>query len=217
MASENTIITSLQDNMKWSDLSLKREEKFEAKAFCYKLTTSFSDSILRVLLLGALAFHGYNYVTSIRLLEIAPTLEQCSTATVTDIKKQLDMVKNTSLAGMIIMVGVIILSNLIESLDIKIRGPMHIVVSIIMLVIFIMNLVYLAKVKSLATNNCTVASPSQTDLTVFKKMTGDTEMWSGIGIGASIAWMGYYGYRIYADNQGVVPLTAGSILKSLKK
>lgn len=214
MATENAFITSLKDNMKWSDVRLSAEEKPQAKNFCYKITSGPNDILLRLLLIVALAFHGYNYLNVSRLIELAPTVEQCSPATVTAMKKDLDMVKMYSVVGMVLMAVVILLSNFIEMMDIKLRGPAHILVSLIMLVLFILDIVMLNSVKSKATNNCTVSAPSPADLNAFKKIVSDCTTYSGIGIGASVAWMGYYGYRIYADSQGIAPLTASSLRKS---
>lgn len=211
------LITSLKNDLDWSKLRLSPEEKPMAKNFCYKISSGFNDMILHLLLIIALAFHGTLYVNASRMEELVPTVEQCSTGTtVADMKAQLTLVKQVSMMGMGIMLFVILFINMIESMDIRLRGAAHIIVSLLMLIGFIMDLVYFGKIKSLATNNCNAAAANADDLNLLKKNVALCNTWAGVGVGASVAWMAYYAYRIYADMNNLAAISAHSLIKSGK-
>jgi hypothetical protein len=208
-------ISSLKEDIHWNKLRLNPDEKIEAKAFCYKYTSGINDIVLKLLLIVALGFHAYNYMNASRLMELAPTVEKCTAAQITDLNKNLKQVKQFSLVGLGIMMAVILFSNTIEMMDIRFRGAAHILVSIVMLVIFILDLIYLGKVKTTATA-CVTGSTGADDLAAFKKIVSDMNMWSGVGIGASVLWMGFYGYRIYADTKGLGDINATNLVRSGK-
>jgi hypothetical protein len=149
--------------------------------------------------------------------DLVPTVEQCSSGTTAaDMKKKLLLIKRCSMIGMGVMLLVLLMINFIEALDIRLRGVMHIIVAITMMVLFIMNLVYLGNLKSMATNNCTAAASSPADLDLLKKSVTLCNTWAGVGIGASVLWMGYYGYRIYADMNNLAVISAHSLYKGAK-
>jgi Na+/proline symporter len=190
------------DMIKWAQLDpkkLSRDVKVHLNEVCTKMST-FQGVLMEIVMIVFIVHHMAIIYNAERAMDLASASDECSQAQISKVNTACQALVLYGRIGVALCVLMLVFSRYLDSMGPNAVDYANMFLGVASIMLFALNLIQTKAVHDQAAA-CTGAAGSGNHtqaLPEMKKAADNLNAWSGIGLGASILYTGFFAYQKFA-------------------